>query len=646
MEATEHRTNQDRDYPVKAVPFTEVHCDDVFWAPRIETNRAVTVPFAFEQCEMSGRVDLFRRAAASLRADPDVDKSPPGYPFDETDVYKVLEGAAYTLRVHPDPQLEAYVDGLVTVIATAQEPDGYLYPARTIDPEYPHHAAGSRRWEMERAHSHELYNLGHLYEAAVAYEQATGKRDLLEIALKTAELLARTFGDDKQTIWPGHQITELALVKLHQVTGDERYLELAKFMLDSRGPDGSEGSGLEYNQSHMPVVDQPEAVGHAVRATYMYSGMADVATATGDTRYIEALDLIWQDVVGKKLYVTGGIGAEPKLESFGPAYDLPNLTAYSETCAAIGNVFWNQRLFLLHSDARYVDVLERTLYNALLAGVSLDGMSFFYDNPLESDGSHQRSPWFGCACCPGNVARFLPSLPGYVYAVQDDTIYVNLFVAGSADIALGDGRTVRLVQETRYPWDGRVRLTISPDSPGTFTIKVRIPGWARNETVPSDLYRFLDRVEETAILKMNGEAVGLDLERGYVSLTGEWQPGDAVEIDMPMPVRRVVAHEAVQANRGKVALQRGPLVYCLEWADNPGLQVRSLALADDAPLTAEYAADLLGGLIVVKGDSRTHKQAEVRETVQTEQDFTAIPYFAWANRGRGEMVVWVKREGE
>ena len=340
----------------------------------------------------SKRIYHFERAAAVLRGETLTDKSPPGYPFDDTDLYKVIEGAAYTLSVQPDPKLEAYIDGLIAKIAAAQEKDGYLYTTRTIDPQNPHRWAGEERWSREKVDSHELYNLGHLYEAAVAYYQATGKRTLLDVALRTAELLDRTFGPGKQSIWPGHQITEMGLVKLYRVTGDERYLALAKFMLDQRGPDGTEGAGRKYNQSYVKVVEQSEAVGHAVRATYMYSGMADVAALTGDQAYVDAMDRIWRNVVGRKLYITGGIGSTSSGEAFGPDYDLPNISAYNETCAAIGNDYWNQRLFLLHGDAKYVDVLERTLYNGLLSGVSLDGKSFFYPNPLESGGPSRAEP--------------------------------------------------------------------------------------------------------------------------------------------------------------------------------------------------------------------------------------------------------------
>src|SRR5436309_1513900 len=448
-----------RDYPVKPVPFTAVHFTDAFWLPRIETNRTVSIPFAFEKCEESKRIYHFERAAAALRGEELKDKKPPGYPFDDTDVYKVIEGAAYTLSVRPDPKLEAYLDGLIAKIAAAQEKDGYLYTTRTIDPQSPHRWAGNERWVREKVDSHELYNLGHLYEAAVAHYQATGKRTLLDVALRTAELLDRTFGPGKQSIFPGHQITEMGLVKLYRVTGDVRYLNLAKFLLDARGPDGSKGAGQKYNQSHQRVVEQDEAVGHAVRATYMYSGMADVAALTGDEAYVKALDRIWDNVVGKKLYVTGGIGSTSSGEAFGLNYELPNMSAYNETCAAIGNDYWNHRLFLLKGDARYIDVMERILYNGLLSGVSLDGKAYFYPNPLESAGQHQRSPWFGVACCPGNITRFLASVPGYVYAQKGATLYVNLLVASTADVRLDGGMSVNLAQETRYPWEGDVRIT-------------------------------------------------------------------------------------------------------------------------------------------------------------------------------------------
>jgi uncharacterized protein len=632
-----------KDYPVKPVPFTAVHFNDVFWAPRIEVNRTVSIPFAFQKCEETGRVNNFLQAAAALRGEPIKDKKLPGYPFDDTDIYKVIEGASYALTVKPDPKLEAYVDSLIEKIAAAQEPDGYLYPARTIDPANPHRWAGKQRWELEKVDSHELYNFGHLYEAAVAHYQATGKRSLLDIALKTAELLDRTFGPDKQSIWPGHQITEMGLAKLYRATGDERYIKLAKFMLDVRGPDAPKSSNHspQYNQSHKRVVEQTEAVGHAVRATYMYSGMADVAALTGDMAYVNALDRIWQNIAGRKLYITGGIGATGSGEAFGRDYELPNMTAYNETCAAIGNDYWNHRLFLLHADAKYIDVMERTLYNGLISGVSLDGKSFFYPNPLESAGQHQRSPWFGVACCPGNITRFIASVPGYVYAQQGDKLYVNLFVGSTADIKLDTGRTVKLTQETRYPWDGAVKMTVNPDKSGAFTINLRIPGWARNEAAPSDLYRFLDNTAEPVVLKLNGKPVPLKLEKGYAALNRSWKKGDVIELTLPMSVRRVVANELVNADRGRVALQRGPIVYCAEWPDNPGGRVRNLLLPDSAKLVAEFKPDLLNGITVIKSRAFGLSLDAQGKVLKAEQDFTAIPYYAWAHRGRGEMMVWI-----
>jgi hypothetical protein len=650
------KTTPSHDYPVAPVPFTAVHLNDVFWAPRIETNRQVTIPFAFQQCELSGRVDNFERAAKALRGEALTNTKPPGYPFDDTDLYKVIEGASYVLSVTPDPKLDAYVDGMIAKIAAAQEPDGYLYTTRTINPQSPHRWAGKERWELERDDSHELYNLGHLYEAAVAHYQATGKRTLLDVATKSANLLIDTFGPGKKSIWPGHQITEMGLAKLYRVTGNEKYLTLAKFMLDERGPDSggkTNPRGLTYNQAQQHVIDQTEAVGHAVRATYMYSGMADVAAMTGDASYVKAVDAIWNDVVSKKLYITGGIGSTGGGEAFGKSYELPNMTAYNETCAAVGNDFWNQRLFLLHGDAKYIDVMERTLYNGLISGVSLDGKSFFYPNPLESNGQHQRSPWFGVACCPGNITRFLASVPGYVYAQQGDTLYVNLFAAGTADIALGN-RSVKIAQATRYPWDGAVKMTVRPDRARDFTIKVRIPGWARNEPVPSDLYRFADKVDENVALNVNGRpldtgssarggAAGLALDKGYATLTRRWQPGDVIDLTLPMPVRRVVANEKVTADRDRVALQRGPIVYTAEWVDNANGHVRNLVLPDTAALGSEFRSDLLGGVQIVTAKGYGLAMNAENVPVKTEQRFVAIPYSTWANRGRGEMLVWIPR---
>ena len=625
-----------RDYPIQPVPFTAVHVNDEFWAPRIEINRKVSIPTAFEQCERTGRIDNFVRAAIVLQHQDLADKHAPGYPFDDTDPYKVIEGASYALSVHPDPQLDQYLDKLIAKIAAAQEADGYLYTTRTIDPEHPHEWSGKERWVNEEVLSHELYNLGHLYEAAVAHYQATGKRTLLDVALKSADLLVATFGPGKKTIYPGHQIVEMGLVKLYRLTGRAQYLALAQFMLDSRR------GGRTYNQAARPVVDQTEAEGHAVRATYMYSGMADVAAMTGDKNYIRAIDAIWENVVNKKMYVTGGIGAVGNIEGFGPDYDLPNMSAYNETCASVGSAFWNERLFLLHGDSKYVDILERTLYNGLISGVSLDGETYFYPNPLESNGQHQRSPWFGVACCPGNITRFMPSLPGYVYAQQGDALYINLFMSNQATVTLQGDRKVSLQQVTKYPWNGDIHVTLSPDKTGRFTVKIRIPGWARGQAMPGDLYSFEDPSNEApATLEVDNHVVPLNLDRGYATITREWKAAETIDLHLPMPIRRVVANEKVAADKGRVALQRGPIVYCTEWVDSPDHHVRNLVLPDSQKLEADFDPALLKGVEVIRGQAIAYQYQQNGEIAHTPAAFTAIPYYAWANRGAGQMEVWL-----
>jgi DUF1680 family protein len=635
------------DYPVQPIPFTAVHLDDVFWAPRIETNRKVTIPAAFQQCELTGRVNNFERAAQALRGEPH-DAKAPGYPFDDTDLYKVIEGASYVLSVQADPKLDAYVDGLIAKIAAAQEPDGYLYTTRTIDPKNPHRWAGAERWVNERNDSHELYDLGHLFEAAVAHYQATGKKTLLNVAIRAADLLTNTFGPGKRSIWPGHQITEMGLVKMYRVTGNELYLALAKFMLDERGPDKVPAGetvnprGLDYNQAQVKVIDQTEPVGHAVRAMYMYAGMADVAALEADGRMRAAGDKIWDNLVHTKLYLTGGIGAAGGHEGFGPPYDLPNMTAYNETCASVGMDFWNHRQFLLHGDAKYVDVMERTLYNGLISGVSLKGDTFFYPNPLESNGQHARQEWFGVACCPGNITRFMASVPGYIYAKKGNTLFVNLFAAGTADVDLGGGK-LKVVQETRYPWDGAVRITLTPERPWIFTVNVRIPGWAREEPVPGNLYRYLDKPSASVTLKVNGRDVPSGPTDGYVALTRTWQPGDTIDLNLPMPVRRIVANQLVEADRNRVALQRGPIVYAAEWPDNPNGKVRNIVLPDANALTAEFRPDLLNGVEVVRGRAVGLAFDQHGVVQKAEQPLMAIPYATWANRGRGQMAVWLAR---
>ena len=635
------------DYPFQPVPFTNVHLKDIFWAPRIETNRTVTIPFAFQQCERTGRVDLFVRAAKALKGE-EVDRTAPGYPFDDSDVYKVIEGASYTLAVVPDPKLDAYVDGLIAKIAAAQEPDGYLYTTRSIDPKNPHRWAGPERWVLERDDSHELYNLGHLFEAAVAHHLATGKKSLLDVATRAADLLVRTFGPGKRSTWPGHQITEMGLVRLYRVTGREDYLNLAKFLLDERGPgpfppgERAHPRGLTYNQAQTKIIEQTEPVGHAVRAMYMYSGMADVAALTNDEAIRKAGDRIWENLTSGKLYVTGGIGSSASGEAFGGPYELPNMTAYNETCASVGMDYWNHRLFLLYGDSKYIDIMERTLYNGLMSGVSLDGKTFFYPNPLESNGQHERSPWFGVACCPSNITRFLASVPGYLYAKRGNALYVNLFAQGTADIDL-NGRKLKVEQVTRYPWDGAVKMIITPDRAAEFGINIRVPGWARNQPVPSDLYRFIDQSAEVPVLKVNGQPVAMTLDKGYVTINRTWRAGDVVEYTMPMPVRRVLAHEKVEADRGRTAIQRGPIVFTAEWPDNPDGRVRNIVLPDSATLTTEFRSDLLSGVQVVKGQALGLSYDAQGRVMKSEQPFMGIPYAMWSNRGRGQMAVWLAR---
>jgi DUF1680 family protein len=649
LSATAQKAASGHDYPVQPVPFTAVHLTDVFWAPRIETNRKVTIPAAFQKCEESGRMNNFERAAMALRGEPHDKKAPP-YPFDDSDLYKVIEGAAYVLSAQPDPKLDAYVDGLIAKIAAAQEPDGYIYTTRTIDPEKPHPWAGKARWVNERNDSHELYNMGHLFEAAAAHYQATGKKTLLTVATRAADLLVDTFGPGKRSIWPGHQITEMGLVKLYRVTGKEQYLSLAKFLIDVRGPDGIpagetvNGQGLAYNQAQLRVIDQTEPVGHAVRAMYMYSGMADVAALEDDSKIKAAGDRIWENLVHSKLYLTGGIGAAGGHEGFGDPYDLPNMTAYNETCASVGMDYWNHRQFLLHGDAKYIDIMERTLYNGLISGVSLKGDTFFYPNPLESNGQHARAEWFGVACCPGNITRFMASVPGYIYARRDDpsTLFVNLFAAGTADLDLAGGK-LHVSQATTYPWDGAVRITLEPDRARAFTVNVRIPGWAREEPVPGDLYRFADAASAKPTLRVNGKPIPLTLTDGYVPIARTWAHGDTIDLTLPMPVRRIVAHEKVEADRDRVALQRGPIVYAAEWPDNPRGKVRNIVLPDASAMTAEFRADLLNGVAVVKGRAIGLSYDERGALQKAEQPFVAIPYATWANRGRGQMEVWIAR---
>ncbi len=635
---------------MEPVPFTHVVLTDSFWAPRQTINREVTIPVAYRQSKETGRIDAWK-----LTWKPG-DPNPP-HIFWDSDVAKWLEAVGYSLATHPDPALEALADAIIDDIAAAQQPDGYLNIHFTV-------VEPDKRWTNLRDW-HELYCAGHLIEAAVAYYNGTGKRKLLDVLCRYADHIARTFGpgEGQKRGYPGHEEIELALVKLYRVTGERRYLDLARFFIDERGrqphyfdleaqargedpakrwyPDHS------YNQSHRPVREQTTAEGHAVRAMYLFSGMADVAAETGDRSLLQACRTLWENVTHKRMYITGGIGSSAHGERFTCDYDLPNEIAYAETCAAIGLVLWAHRMVQLEADARYADVLERALYNGVLSGVSLDGTRFFYGNPLEvnpekfacrPDLLHQpalsprRQAWFGCACCPPNVLRTLASLGQYVYSQSDNKAYVHLYIQGEGTLTV-DGQKVTLVQKTRYPWEGHVQVTVQPSHAATFTLALRLPGWCRKAT-----------------LSINGEPLETDMlcQQGYLSLSRLWQPGDVVTLDMAMPVERIYAHPAVRDDVGRVALQRGPLVYCLEQVDN-GPNLPALALPRQASLTAHDEPSLLGGVVVIDGEGTRLStegwpgQLYRPAPPQIEHvPIRAIPYYAWGNRAPGEMLVWIR----
>ena len=608
-------------YPIDPVPFTSVKVDGGFWGQRLQASREVTVPLAFSKCEETGRYRNFENAAH-----PSDTIHVGGFSFDDTDVYKTIEGASYLLQTYPDEKLKNYIDSVLVIVAGAQEPDGYLYTARTMNPKHPHEWAGSKRWEKVEELSHEFYNLGHMLEAAVAHYQATGQRNFLDIAIRYADCVIREVGPNPGQVVrvPGHQIAEMGLAKLYLATGDKKYLDQAKFFLDYRGKTEHRDP---YNQTHLPVLEQKEAVGHAVRATYMYAGMADVAALTGDQGYIHAIDTIWDNIVSKKMYITGGIGSTNDGEAFGANYELPNTTAYNETCAAIGMVYVNHRLFLLHGDSKYYDVLERTLYNGLISGVSLEGDAFFYPNPLEvkKERKYQRQAWFGCACCPSNISRFIPSLPGYVYAVKDNDVYVNLFMGNTSTLQV-NGKPVTLKQETAYPYSGEVKLVIE-EANQPFTMKVRIPGWARNEAMPSNLYAFADGLQSQYSVKINGEVIKTELQQGYCSISRDWKTGDVVELSLDLQPRLVKANNQVEADRGRVAVQCGPIVYCAESPDNE----------------QSIGSIILNGLTQLKVEWQPEKLYGINQIV-TDKGVTLIPYYAWAHRGVSDMEVWIPFE--
>ncbi len=624
-------------YPITPVPFTSVKVTPgTFWGQRLQASRDVTIPLAFSKCESEGRYMNFVHAAEHLK-DPSKVFKVSGYSFDDTDVYKTLEGASYLMQTYPDKKLDAYCDSVIAIVASAQEPDGYLYTSRTQNPEHPHEWAGPTRWSKVEDLSHEFYNLGHLCEAAVAHYYATGKKNLLNIAIKYADCVCREVGPNpgQACVVPGHQIAEMGLCKLYIATGDKKYLDQAKFFLDYRGKTSIK---TEYSQSHKPVLEQDEAVGHAVRAGYMYAGMADVAALTGDQGYINAIDRIWDNIISKKYYITGGVGATSSGEAFGANYELPNMSAYCETCAAIAQVYLNYRLFLLHGDSKYYDALERTLYNGVISGISIDGGKFFYPNPLQSMGQHQRQPWFGCACCPSNAARFMPSLPQYIYAVKDNNFYVNLFAGNEANVKVG-GKNIRFVQTTNYPWDGDIEMTMKKAG-GKFALHIRIPGWVRGQVVPSDLYNYADGKQLKYSVRLNGQEVTGELKDGYFVIDRKWKSGDKVNVHFDMEPRLVKANGKVAADKGRAEIERGPLVYCAEWPDN-SCDVLSVLLNQEPQYTLGHKDIQNTDVQTITTDAQTLAFDKSGRLTAQDERLVLIPYYAWAHRGNGKMTVWL-----
>ncbi|HPE21527.1 MAG TPA: glycoside hydrolase family 127 protein [Bacteroidales bacterium] len=609
---------------------------DDFWKPIIDRNRTITIPYIFEKCEETGRIDNFAIAGGLKKG------KHTGERYNDSDVFKIIEGACYSLLEAPDPELRAYADSLVTLVAEAQEDDGYLYTTRTIDPLNMAPGAGRERWIDERV-SHELYNVGHMYEAAVAHYMATGSDRFLNVAIRNAELVATEFGWGLREIAPGHQEIELGLIKLHELTGNTRWLELARFFIDVRGRQEEylrhpKGSRFEvyndsvYLQMHLPVLDQKEAVGHAVRGAYMYTAMADLSRVTGDDRYLEASERIWKDVLAGKIYITGGIGSKEHGEAFGEPFELPNMDAYTETCASVANVFWNHRLYSATGEARYLDVLERTLYNGLISGIGLDGCSFFYTNPLESDGRFERAGWFQCSCCPGNVARFLPAMKQYIWSETATGVNLNLFIGSEARLKTPAGEA-EIGLETSYPRSGDIKLTILPENnSGRFTLGIRIPSWTGDAPMEGGLYSYLTPATGKVVVRINGKRIKTPVIKGFALLDREWKMGDVVQVSLPVEPRFIVARDEVEANRGRVALGTGPIVWCLEEADNG--PVREVIV--DPSVKPEYVfeqvqpRDLATLTFPVTGTDGPVREAK------------AVPYYSWANRGKGEMIVWMK----
>ena len=622
-------------YPIEPVAINKVKITDDFWLPIIKRVQEKTIEYAIQKCTEEGRFDNFLIAGGLKKG-----KVKGKMPFDDSDVYKIIEGASNSLISSPNPKLEVVLDSLIAIVKTGQEKDGYLTTWRTINPAAPPaewvKVDKGVRWEYMNM-SHEEYNAGHMYEAAAVHFKATGKRNFLDIALKNADLFVKTFGEGKGQILavPGHQIIETGLVKLYEISGKEDYLKLAKFFLDHRGDPNKKENYGEYSQDHKPVILQDEVVGHAVRAMYMYAGMTDIAAIYKDQNYRKAVDKLWDNMVEKKTYITGGIGAKHEGESFGKNYELPNLTAYNETCAAIGSVYWNNRLFNLTGDVKYNDLLERTLYNAVISGISLKGTEFFYPNPLESDGKYKfnmgactRSGWFDCSCCPTNLIRFIPAIPGLIYARQIQTLFVNLYMSNTAELTLANQK-LTISQKTNYPWGGNAKLNINPEKATLFTLKLRVPGWARNEVMPGNLYSYTSKSAVLPTLTINGQKETVNIKEGYFVINHKWNKGDVVEVNFPMNIRQVTASDKISENKNKTALEYGPLVYTMEEADNKN--VDAISISSKASLKLKAQPDLLNGIYVIEGSDGGNF-------------FTAIPYYTWSNRGVGKMKVWLPKK--
>lgn len=590
---------------ITPVKFSDVKINDGFWTPRLKSHKDVTMGVCIDQIEnQTGRIRNFENAALKQGEHS-------GIFFDDSDVYKALEGMAYSLQNIPDPVLEAKCDEWIDKFAAAQEEDGYINTFYTL-------TGLDKRWDnMDK---HEMYCAGHMIEAGVAYYNVTGKRKLLDVCIRMADHMMTIFGPGKRNWVPGHEEIELALVKLYQVTGEKKYLDFSEWLLEQRGhgygsysvhvdPEGARKWNPIYYQDDAPVRDMCEIAGHAVRAMYLYCGMADVAAYTGDQGYIDALNRLWDDVVVRNMYITGGIGQSAHNEGFTTDYSLPNLTAYCETCASVGMVLWNWRMNQFTGDSKYADVMERSMYNGALAGISLEGDLFFYVNPLESVGKHHRKPWYGCACCPSQICRFLPSIGNYIYGLSQDAVWVNLYMGNTAEVKV-NGKNVTLTQETNYPWEGAVALTVGTKSPVKIQMRMRIPEWCRSYT-----------------LAVNGTAVNAPVEKGYAVIERKWKDGDKIELVLDMPVEVVAADPRVKENEGRRALQRGPLVYCLEEADNK-VDYDQLRISEDASFSTEFKPDFLRGVVTI--------------TAQTgSQTLNYIPYYSWDNREPGRMQVWV-----